>query len=171
MKEIPLSKGDKTNKSKYAGLYSAIVDDEDYEELIRYNWSYSYRKQGGYAMRMIKSEGGYQVIYMHRQIMQKIGESISIDHINHNTLDNRKCNLRTCNKSQNMRNIKPRGSSKYLGVYWNKSENRWYANIRNENSKKVFLGSFKVEEDAARAYDEAAKKYHKEFANLNFKVI
>jgi hypothetical protein len=92
-----------------------------------------------------------------------------IDHIDRNKANNRWENLREANKTQNNANrvSKPNSSSKYLGVCWNKPLKKWRAEIVNSNNKN-HLGYFYCEQMAARAYDEAAKRLHGEFANLNF---
>jgi hypothetical protein len=92
------------------------------------------------------------------------------DHINHNGLDNRKANLRPATQTQNIwhrRKFKSPSRSIFKGITWMKRENRWRARI-TVNGRRLYLGSFDNELDAAKAYDEAAKKYHKEFAILNF---
>ena len=96
-----------------------------------------------------------------------------IDHINGNTFDNRKENLRFCTRNENMWNRsasrswkKKPPSSKYKGVYKDKSKNRWRAEIYC-NCRRYTLGSFISEADAATAYNEAAIKLHKNFAKLN----
>ena len=91
-----------------------------------------------------------------------------IDHINNDPADNRIENLREATHFQNMRNRSSvkESTSKYLGVYWDKQHDKWKAQIRVDGTK-YHLGYFTVEKDAARAYNEAAKKYHGEFANLN----
>ena len=91
------------------------------------------------------------------------------DHINGNKLDNRILNLRFATLSGNARNVaSSRGSSsKYLGVSWSKSKGRWYSCI-TASGKTKSLGRFVSEEDAARAYDAAAKFHYGEFARLNF---
>jgi hypothetical protein len=91
-----------------------------------------------------------------------------IDHINNVRDDNRIENLREATSSQNGRNkTSAKGSSsKYLGVYWHKATNKWRAKIQVDGVT-LHLGLFITEKDAARAYNEAAKKYHGEYANLN----
>ena len=105
---------------------------------------------------------------MHRKIMGAEGE-ILVDHINHNGLDNRKVNLRFATYSQNNSNTRMRknpGASKYKGVQWSKQRNKWTAIIRY-NKKRKFLGYYTDERKAAKAYNEAAKIYHGQFASPN----
>jgi len=155
MKEIPLSKG----------LF-AIVDDEDYAGLMKVKWYVMAGKC--YAGRHIKRAGKQTTEYMHRRILQaQLGEEI--DHVNHNGLDNRRGNIRVCTRSQNHGNTKKfRGSSNFKGVHWNKDRHSWHAQIRYKG-KQIFLGRFTDGESAARAYDEAARQYFGEFAELNFR--
>ncbi len=93
-----------------------------------------------------------------------------VDHRNTDLLDNRRANLRLATHSQNScnsRRDKSNTLSRYRGVSFSKRKQKWFAAIR-ANGKKMWLGYFDSEEDAARAYDAAASKYHKEFARLNF---
>src|SRR5690606_4820994 len=92
-----------------------------------------------------------------------------LDHINHNTLDNRKSNLRPCKNKENIMNMRSRGgTSNFKGVYLDKRNNKWISRIQI-NYKSIYIGSYNNEIEAAKAYDEAAKKYFKKFAYLNFK--
>ena len=127
----------------------ALVDDEDYDELSKYKWSFDGRS---YARRR---EGGAS-IRMHIQLMGKI-DGLEIDHINGNGLDNRRRNLRRVTHAQNTQNRKPNksGSSIYKGVSWNKKSKNWRATIGIEGTI-INLGSFENELDAAEAYKSAA---------------
>ena len=93
---------------------------------------------------------------------------VYIDHVNRNTLDNRRENLRWCSIEQNMQNRAPSKdrTSKYKGVSWSKEKERWHVAI-NINGKTKVVGKFKEEKYAAQKYNEYAKKFYGEFAYLN----
>ena len=106
---------------------------------------------------------------MHREVIH-IPAGMVCDHINRNGLDNRKANLRAATVSQNLCNRPKRTTrtrSKYKGLEWDRIQRKWKARIQL-NGRKIYLGSFASEIAAARAYDAAAKKYHRNFASLNF---
>ena len=106
---------------------------------------------------------------MHREVC-KVADDMLVDHINHNGLDNRKANLRPATWAQNIRNRKKyfdKSRSRYKGLVWDRYSNKWRARICL-NRTQIQLGSFDDEIEAAKAYDRAAKKYHGEFASLNF---
>lgn len=91
-----------------------------------------------------------------------------IDHINRIKWDNRLTNLRQATKSENAANVPPCGStSKFKGVSWHKKAGKWRAQIK-VRGKKIHLGTFLCEPDAARAYDLAAARHFGSFAYLNF---
>lgn len=146
----------------------AIVDADDYYELIKYKWQACRSGNTYYARRMIYRNGKRIVIHMHRIVLSAPGGML-VDHINGNGLDNRKVNLRLATPEQNSRNrCAMRGrSSKYKGVRYDRSRKIYRVWIRL-NGKEVCLGRFKDEVEAAKAYDRAARKYHGEFARLNF---
>ncbi len=160
MKLIPLGT---TKKAKKVGFF-AMVDDEDYEELSKYNWSVqggnSYNKDI-YAVRFIHGKG----IRMHRQILGETNPKILVDHKDHNGLNNQKSNIRRCTNAQNQQNKTPRGTSRYLWVALHCGK-KWLAAI-TVNKKRIHLGLFDNEIDAAKCYNDAAMIHHKEFANLN----
>jgi len=158
MKIIPLTQGKAT-----------LVDDEDFEFLNQFKWYAHKCRNTYYVQRGYKKEDGkLGNIHMHRIIMD-IKNNKQIDHIDHNGLNNQKSNLRICNHKQNMRNSTGFGKSKFKGI--NLQRGKYFAAHISINGKTKHLGSFKTEIEAAKKYDEAAKMYYGEFANLNFKNI
>jgi len=146
-----------------------IVDPQDYYLLKNFNWWVKGNGTNLYAARnSITSTLRNKTVYLHRQIMNPPPDLV-VDHKNCDSLDNRRANLRLATHQENMRNRRKRKntSSQYIGVSFDKQRNKWIAYIRYMG-KKIFLGRFDSEIDAARAYDAAAKKYNIEFARLNF---
>jgi len=161
MKEIPLTQGK-----------VALVDDDDYERVMQFKW-YVF-KTGNRWYAGSNSPGLPMRILLHRFILGLKPNDPEVDHVNGNGLDCRKSNLRFATRSQNMANrLKPNGSysSIYKGVTWNKTKQKWQAQIRADY-KHISLGYFPLEqeENAARAYDKGAIKYFGEFAKTNFPV-
>lgn len=104
---------------------------------------------------------------MHKMILP----GVEVDHIDGNPLNNRRSNLRPATRTQNQRNRRKQRkpvTSRYKGVCLNRKTGKWIAYINPGGGKTIYLGSHRVEEDAARAYDEAARRHHGAFARLNF---
>lgn len=156
VKHIPLGNG-----------YTAIVDADQYDKLKYTAWHTVTKRK--YAATTIRTKGSRKssTVYMHRLLTGALPGD-HVDHINGNNLDNRLCNLRLCSPAENLRNqrISPKNTSGYKGVFWHKAAGKWMASVKY-NYKAVYLGLFKTKEQAALAYNEAAKRLHGEFALLN----
>lgn len=162
MKYIKLTQGKKT-----------IVDNEDFDYLNQWKWHFH---NNGYAVRTINSGGGRKLnkttqLKMHRVIVNTPKDFMT-DHINGNRLDNRKVNLRICTNLENSwnarsykRSRKDGKVSKYKGVYC--EAGKWRSKIQYKG-KKIHIGMFKSEVEAALAYNSFAKKLFGEYSRLNF---
>ena len=147
----------------------AIVDASDFDWLSQWKWIADRRPHGFYVSRKEVGAGpNSRNIYMHRFIMLE-PKGMMVDHVNHDPLDNRRANLRICTRTENLRNRTSLvgSSSKYLGVSWQAQSRKWQAHIR-WNGKSRYLGLYANEDDAARAYDAAAREHFGEFANPHF---
>jgi len=152
-------------KIPLGGGKEALIDAADAESVTKHNWRLQPASSGRHFYVSASIRG--IATALHRFIM-KPKSGMVVDHINFDCLDNRRCNLRVCTHSQNLQNAyRPRGSSRFKGVCFVSSQNRWVANIC-ANGIPRRLGSFKSEVEAAIAYDKAAAKMHKKFARLNF---
>jgi hypothetical protein len=160
MKEIQLTQGK-----------IALVDDADYEGLNKFKWHAVKAFNTYYAQRNVRKEGKDYTIYMHRSLLQA-EQGVHVDHRNRKGLDNQRHNLRTAYCSENLSNRgKNRNNSVgFKGVYLKQDHVRskpYVARIKVNYDQK-YLGYYATPEEAARAYDEAAKLFHGEFACLNF---
>lgn len=153
-----------TKQIKLSERHTAIVDDQDYIYLSQFEWKAKWQSTC-YAYRLDENK---RSISMHREIMQA-PRHLQVDHINGNGLDNRRCNLRLCTNSENSRNQGKRSdnTSGYKGVSFAKNMKKFAAYIYLSRKTKL-LGYYLTAEEAAHAYDEAAKKYYGEFAKTNF---
>lgn len=148
----------------------AIVDDDDYEELNKFKWQVTRDRSGTFYARRTTSRvsGNQRTVRMSRQILGAMtGEHV--DHRNHDTLDNRRANIRLCTPSQNHGNRRKRSgasSSRYKGVYWHRATEKWHARITHRG-RVHSLGYHDDELDAAHAYNVAAAEHFGEFALLN----
>jgi hypothetical protein len=150
----------------------AVVDDEDFERLNAHKW----HLKGSYAARAIylgrragKEIKRYEL--MHRAVADAPAGT-QVDHIDGDVLNNTRANLRITDATGNRRNSRKiasiRGrpcSSTFKGVHWHKGA--WMAQIR-VRGRRIYLGRYATERDAALAYDSAAREHFGEFAWLNF---
>lgn len=138
----------------------ALVDDADFAAINQWKWQAHWSKviESNYAMRRlhnaecIKRESS---ISMSRQIMRlRKGDKRVVDHLNHNTLDNRRCNLKVTSYSRNLHN------NSATGHYWHKKARKWVASIQI-NGKQIHLGYFTDKKKARKAYIETKNNYLK----------
>lgn len=162
----------------------AAIDFDDFEKkFVRTNGAFRrletgfYTRAGQYTSRSFTALGHrrtQKTVLMHRIILGKSG---LVDHINGDTLDNRRKNLRPASRSQNGANQKVRSSNRsgFKGVNWKKPgpnfkknpTGKWAARISLDN-RRIHIGYFSTAEEAAKAYDTAAKTHFGEFAKPNF---
>jgi len=149
------------------GSHIVLVDSEDSHFLQDYTWYVAKEKTGRCYVRVKVSNNPRKRMFLHRLIM-KPASNEEVDHINHNGLDCRKINLRNCTRAQNARNTrkcKPKTSSKYKGVTFNRGG--WQAQA-TMNGIVLYLGRFRSEIEAAIQYDKFALLHYGEFARTNF---
>ena len=140
-----------------------FFDLEDYEKIKQIRW-FTKISQGGNKYAVSDQQ---KCIYMHRFLMNLPShkeDSRDVDHINHNTLDNRKENLRICEHYQNITSQKTRKDNKSgkKGVSWGEDRGKWLARI-TYNKHSYFLGRFDKYEDAVAAREKAEQQIHGEF--------
>lgn len=137
-------------------------DLEDYDKIKNYYWNIT---ENGYIVTKVLN----RAILLHRVIMNLTEDDyLTVDHINHNTLDNRKYNLRVCTMQKNSFNkgMYSHNTSGVKGVYYDKDRYKWVAQIKI-NRKPIYLGSYIIFEDAVKARQDAEEKYFGEFSYEN----
>jgi hypothetical protein len=146
-----------------------LIDKDDYEYLNSFKWGIINNGSHKYAARGTRKKGQpYRKILMHREILN-CPKNKMIDHINGNTLDNRKENLRIVTRAKNLQNSKKRSDSNFNYKGIGKRNGKYFARIQIAVDKRLFLGYYNTDIEAARAYDIAAKLHFGENARLNFK--
>lgn len=154
--EVPLSRG-----------YVAIIDAADAGRVLAYNWSAQPNVRNVYAIRKVRRADG-------RWTSQSLHKFLTgyerTDHRNGDGLDNRRMNLRDASAGENGRNRRRQVNnySGFKGVCWNKKDGKWRATIGAAADQRRYLGGFSTAEEAARAYDAAAREMYGEYAALNF---
>lgn len=160
MVEVPLTRG-----------LVAVVDDDDGTLVVPYRWHARRGKNGVWyaGTNVRKPGGGWRAVKMHRLILDA-PKGVLVDHRDGDGLNNRRANLRFATNAQNQQNGRKKGaSSQFKGVTlcrWRRTR-QWQAQIQ-VNGRKKNLGYFAEEEDAARAYDAAAREAFGEYARTNF---
>lgn len=159
MKEIQLTKG-----------YVTIVDDDIYDWVNGMRWHALTTPSGKvYASGAAKHLGNGKEVSLHRVVLAThTYKTMDVDHINGDTLDNRKCNLRLATRSQNLSNQKKKDGTKfqYKGVVYRKDRDRYMAHL-TKDGKRYTSKKFKTIEEAALAYNTLAIKHQGEFAYIN----
>jgi hypothetical protein len=147
----------------------AVIDAADYDLVVGYRWYLRPNKTRRYATASIPGEDGkYRSVQMHRLLLNAPAP-FDVDHRNGDGLDNRRVNLRLATRMQNSHNRRKYKitTSKYRGVWYDKSRKKWRAQIMLEY-RSIYIGQFATENEAARAYDETAKRLLGEFTRPNF---
>lgn len=144
----------KLNGLKGSGKF-AKIDDEDFERVSRIRWHYGCKR---YAVHHALTNKKQHFIYMHKFVLG-VENAIEVDHINGDSLDNQKSNLRTCTHQQNMANKRMQKNNKsgIKGVAWDKNRNKWKATI-SFNDKTINLGRYNDKLEAAKVYQNKAKE-------------
>lgn len=145
-----------------------LVDDEDFILLTKRKWCAWYNRSSSsyYAKTALIECGVKKVVSLHRYLLEVNDPKLHVDHINGDTLDNRRINLRVCTAAQNTKNhTKPNKFNKsgYRGVCWSKDKQKWKAYITAPVGKHKHLGYYDNIIEAAKAFNEAAIKHYGEF--------
>ncbi len=146
-----------------------IVDSDDAESVKAFDW-YAQNSRGRfYAARQMRLDNGKQkLIFLHNWLVNPPDDML-VDHINGDSLDCRRSNLRLCTQAQNMRNVPlyRNSTSGYKGVSLQPTTGRWKAYISMDGDRHN-LGDYGTAAEAARAYDARSRELHGEFGRLNF---
>lgn len=151
-------------KTRDGKQFTVVIDDADELRVTQHKW-YVSRAKGGYLS--VRREKSRKHIRLSWFIMGNPPSGFVIDHINGNSLDNRRSNLRIATYSQNCVNKKTFShTSRYRGVSWKKRNAKWVAQIKH-NGRVEYIGLFHNELDAAIAYNNRASELFGDFARLN----
>lgn len=147
-----------------------LVDDDVFEWARNYRWHSRLKDSRFYAYHNTRRSGRNYRIGLHREVMlSSNNDGRIVDHIDGNTQDCRRENLRVVSAKQSAHNTraKRRHTSRFKGVRRSGVKGKWRATIKS-NGKTHHLGSFASEEQAALAYDAAARPIHGTYGRYNF---
>ncbi len=141
------------------GIHNVLVDDEDYEMVSQFKW-YLFKNRYIYYAESYRLRKEYKIRCMHNLILQ----TKMVDHIDGNGLNNQRSNLRPCTNSKNQMNKRKRtiGTSVFKGVFYEKDRNKWRVSITLDG-RRIRLGRYNTEKEAAQAYNEASIRYFGNF--------
>jgi hypothetical protein len=145
----------------------ALVDDDDFVTLSQYKWHAHKNPIAFYATRWSSQKTGKRKLIRMHNVIMKVPDGYEVDHIDGNTLNNCRENLRITTHRQNCFNRKKTNkTSKYMGVSWNKNSQNWQANIY-ENGSIRYLGHFSNEQEAFLAYSNALNNIGEKMAGCS----
>ena len=146
--------------------YDVLISACDAIRILSKKWHIINGQKNVYFSQTYRENSKVKQLKLHRYIVD-CPYDMDVDHINCNTLDCRRENLRICTRAENNRNrVKSqKNTSGFKGVRWRKKEKKWVAEI-SHNNKKIHLGYFDTPERAHEAYTIASEKYHKEFGRI-----
>jgi HNH endonuclease len=145
-------------------VFPIKIDEQDAERVLTFEWYISKSKK----RLSVRRGDGKKHIWLSRFIMGNPPSNVEVDHINGNTLDNRRLNLRLATRSQNCANKGPsKHTSSFKGVSWKQRNGKWCSQIKYRG-KVIHIGLYDTEEAAAKAYDVEALIRFGEYARLNF---
>jgi len=162
---------------KNGDQYEVIFDIEDYDKVSKYHYKWFLvwdNRSKSFFVRATKylndkSKKPNEAVFLHRYILDIEDSEIEVDHINHDTLNNRRYNLRVSQRIENSKNRETRNSNNktgYRNVFWSKDENKYIVQLQI-NKKNKRLGSFKDVDEAGLFAERMRQKYYKEFAGEN----
>lgn len=166
--QLPVYNSTRNNILIYLDI---LVDSEIFNEIKDLCWRLRYDCGSWrvYRIHKHKTEFLHNFIWKHYK-MPVLLKGYTLDHLNHNPLDNRLENLKAKSQQDQTRNTRPRlnCTSKFKGVHWKKDKNKWASKIYDKNLGNIFLGYYSDEIEAAKAYDKKAKEIWLDKAYLNF---
>lgn len=148
------------------GQFEVLVDDEDYERVMKHSWHVSFRSSQDKSYLQVRTNINGKKVRLHRFIMNIEKSKLEVDHLNFNTLDNRKNNLKVCTPRQNNCRKRHKNIQGYVGI--EKTKGNRYSARATVNGFRKHIGIFNTAEEAARAYDKYVYEKCGNDAYLNF---